>query len=41
MKAKLMTDLEDEAAEVTAVYFGAAVTEVATLRRELFGPQLA
>ena len=33
-----MTDLEDEAAEVTAVYFGAAVTEVATLRGELFGP---
>ena len=37
--AAYMTDLEDEVAEVTAVYAGAAVTEVATLRGELLGPQ--
>ena len=40
MKVTLMTDLEDEAAEVTAVYFGAAVTELAMLHGELVGPQL-
>jgi hypothetical protein len=38
--AAYMTDLEDEVAEVTAVYIRAAVTELATLRGELFGPPL-
>ena len=38
--ATYMTDLDDEIAEVTAVHTGAAVTELATLRGELFGPQL-
>ncbi|HEX3318576.1 MAG TPA: hypothetical protein VHR88_11190 [Solirubrobacteraceae bacterium] len=34
-----MADLEDEIAEVSAAYTGAAVTEIATLRAELSGPQ--
>ena len=38
--AAYMADLDDEIAEVTAGYVGAAVTEIATLRAELFGPQL-
>jgi hypothetical protein len=38
--AAYMTDLEAEVAEVTAVYIAAAVTELATLRGELIGPQL-
>jgi hypothetical protein len=35
-----MADLEDELVEVSAAYVGAAVTEIATLRAELFGPQV-
>ena len=38
--ATYMADLEHEIAEVTAAYTGAAVTEMATLRGELFGPQV-
>jgi hypothetical protein len=37
--ATYMTDLDAEIEEVTAAYTGAAVTEMATLRGELFGPQ--
>jgi len=33
-------DLNDEIAEVSHAYVGAAVTEIAVLRGELFGPQL-
>lgn len=32
-----MADLDDEIAEVSNAYVGAAVTEIATLRAELFG----
>ena len=35
-----MADLEDEIAEVSDAYLGAAVTEIARLRGELFGPQV-
>jgi hypothetical protein len=35
-----MADLDDEIAEVSHAYIGAAVTEIATLRAELFGPQV-
>jgi hypothetical protein len=35
-----MADLEDEIAEVGDAYVGAAVTQIATLRAELFGPQM-
>jgi hypothetical protein len=35
-----MADLDDEIAEVSDAYAGAAVTEIATLRAELFGPQM-
>jgi hypothetical protein len=35
-----MSDLDAEIEEVTAAYTGAAVTEIATLRGELFGPQI-
>jgi hypothetical protein len=35
-----MADLEDEIAEVSDAYVGAAVTEIAALRGELFGPQV-
>ena len=35
-----ITDIDDEIAEVSDAYVGAAVTEIATLRAELFGPQL-
>ena len=38
--AAYMVDLEAEIAEVAAAYVGAAVTEMATLRGELFGPQV-
>ena len=38
--AAYMADLEDEIAEVSAAYVGAAVTEIAVLRGELFGPQV-
>jgi len=34
-----MADLDDEIAEVTVARTGAAVTAVATLRAQLFGPQ--
>jgi len=37
--AAYMADLDDEIAEVAAAYTGAAVTELATLRAELFGAQ--
>jgi hypothetical protein len=35
-----MADLDDEIAEVSDVSVGAAVTEIATLLAELFGPQV-
>ena len=38
--ATYMTDLDAEIEEVTAAYTGAAVTEMATLLGELFGPQI-
>jgi hypothetical protein len=38
--ATYMADLEDEITEVIAAYTGAAVTEIATLRGELFGLQV-
>jgi hypothetical protein len=38
--ATYMADLDHEIAEVTAAYTGAAVTEMATLRGELFGLQV-
>jgi hypothetical protein len=34
-----MVDLYDEIAQVTQAYVAAAVTEIATLRAELSGPQ--
>jgi hypothetical protein len=37
--AAYMADLEDEIAELNDAYVGAAVTEIATLRAALFGPQ--
>jgi hypothetical protein len=38
--ALYMADLEDEIAEVVTAYVGAAVTEIATLRAALSGPQV-
>ena len=38
--AAYMADLEDEIAELSNAYIGAAVTEIATLRAALFGPQV-
>jgi len=35
-----MTDLDREIGEVTAAYTTAMVTEMATIRAELFGPQV-
>jgi hypothetical protein len=35
-----MADLEEEIAVWQSVYVGAAVTEIASLRGELFGPQV-
>jgi hypothetical protein len=35
-----MADLEHEIAELSAAYVGAAVTDIATLRAALFGPQV-
>jgi hypothetical protein len=35
-----MADIDDEIAEVSDAYVGAAVTEIATLRAELSGPQM-
>jgi hypothetical protein len=37
--ATFMSDLDDELAAVREAYVGAAVTEIATLRAELSGPQ--
>ena len=38
--AAYMADLEDEIAERSDAYVGAAVTAIATLRAALFGPQV-
>jgi hypothetical protein len=38
--ALYMADLEDEIAELSDAYMGAAVTEIATLRAELSGRQV-
>jgi hypothetical protein len=38
--ATYMADLDNEIKEVTAAYTEAAVTEMATLRGQLFGPQI-
>ena len=38
--AAYTADLDDEIAEVSAAYVRAAVTEIATLRAELSGPQV-
>lgn len=38
--ALYMADLEDEIAEVSTAYVGAAVTEIATLRAALSAPQV-
>jgi hypothetical protein len=38
--ALYMADLDDEIAELSDAYVGAAVTEIATLRAALFGPQV-
>jgi hypothetical protein len=38
--AAYMADLEEEIATLHNVYVGAAVTEIASLRGELFGPQV-
>jgi hypothetical protein len=35
-----MADLDEEIAAWRSVYTGAAVTEIASLRGELFGPQV-
>ena len=35
-----MADLEDEIAAMRSAYVGAAVTEIASLRAELSGPQV-
>jgi hypothetical protein len=35
-----MTDLDHEIAAASSAYVGAAVTEIATLRAELSGPQI-
>ena len=37
--AAYMADLDDEIAELSDAYVGAAVTEIATLRAALSGPQ--
>ena len=38
--AAYMADLDDEIAATRSAYVGAAVTEIASLRAELSGPQL-
>ena len=38
--ALYMADLEDEIAELSTAYVGAAVTEIATLRSALSGPRV-
>jgi len=40
MDRAYMADLDEEIAETRAAYVEAAVTAVATLRGELFGPQV-
>jgi hypothetical protein len=35
-----MADIDGEIEATTSAYVGAAVTEIATLRNELFGPQV-
>lgn len=35
-----MADLDDQIADTSHAYVQAAVTEIATLRAELFGPQI-
>jgi hypothetical protein len=40
MNSAYMADLDGEIEATTRAYVGAAVTEIATLRAELFGPQL-
>jgi hypothetical protein len=35
-----MTELDDEITHSSSAFVGAAVTEIATLRGELFGPQV-
>jgi hypothetical protein len=34
-----VADLDEEISDTTAAYVGAAVTEIASLRAELWGPQ--
>jgi hypothetical protein len=38
--AAYMADLDDEISATRSAYVGAAVTEIASLRAELFGPQV-
>jgi hypothetical protein len=38
--AAYLTDLDEEIEQVRSVYVATAVTEIATLRGELFGPQV-
>jgi hypothetical protein len=38
--AAYMADLEDEILAARCAYVGAALTEIATLRAQLFGPQV-
>jgi hypothetical protein len=38
--AAYMADLDDESAATRFAYVGAAVTEIASMRAELFGPQV-
>jgi hypothetical protein len=40
LNSAYMADLDGEIETTTRAYVGAAVTEIATLRAELFGPQL-
>jgi hypothetical protein len=40
VNAAYMADVDDEIAELSAAYAAAAVTDIATLRAELCGPQL-
>ena len=40
MSSAYMADLDGEIEATTRAYIGAAVTEIATLRAELFGPQV-
>ena len=38
--SRYVADLEEEIAETYEAYVGAVVTEIATLRAQLFGPQV-